>query len=249
MMMLKESPREDVDIGRMLGCPFRFRATCKSKHRDKTAPRAGVVLQFELSPRPATKTVDETVRRREMAEDLAEYLAEHPELRKEIRSRRTRARGAPPPRVGIEGDKPESLGVGRLTKAERVQLKQDEFILGELGIRIGPPRTFEECPPGPCLHFSCRHNLYLEVEERSEGSATVKLNWPGREATELKETCSIRAAMKADSMRSRPRGPHGEIMTYVEVGRLLNLVATRAQQLEKSGLTKLRDNEDAIGGR
>lgn len=88
------------------------------------------------------------------------------------------------------------------------------------------PATRAECAGGirPCPFVSCRHHLYLDVDE-VRGS--LKLNFPDLEVWEMPETCSLDAADR-------------EGMTLEEVGEAMNLSRERIRQVEVRGLKNLR---------
>jgi hypothetical protein len=195
--------------------------------------------QPELRPDPSrAKPVDEKALARKWALDLAEYLAEVPGARPEIRSKRHRISA---PRLLRAGNRPESLGNGRLTREEKVFVEADVFIADATGERLGPPRTFGECGDGPCAHASCRHSLLIEIGLPRNGKPpSVKNNHPGRDPQELQETCSIRAAMKAAQRKNDPDAIEDVAMSFEEISRLLNLTPERARQLCDGALAKLK---------
>lgn len=78
--------------------------------------------------------------------------------------------------------------------------------------------------PRPCLFVSCRHHLYLDVNEET---GSVKFNFPDKEVWELEETCALDAADRGG-------------ITLEEVGLIMNLTRERIRQLELSGLEKLK---------
>ena len=88
------------------------------------------------------------------------------------------------------------------------------------------PRTRAECIDSfrPCPFASCRHHLYLEVNEITGG---IKLNFPDRELDELEESCSLDVADK---------GEH----TLLQVGGFLDLTRERIRQLEGKALRTVR---------
>ena len=88
------------------------------------------------------------------------------------------------------------------------------------------PRTRAECRGGcrPCLYVSCRFHLYLDV---NEATGSIKLNHPGLEPWEMKETCALDIAERGG-------------LTHEEIGRLLNVTRERARQVEEAGLNKLK---------
>lgn len=105
----------------------------------------------------------------------------------------------------------------------------------------GRPRTRGECEDGPrpCPWVSCRHHLYLEVNDR-----TVKINFPGLEIEELVETCALDVADRGG-------------LSLEDVGPLINVTRERIRQIELSALAalprdqlqELHDGEGARGRR
>lgn len=75
----------------------------------------------------------------------------------------------------------------------------------------------------PCPWVSCRHNLYLEVNQTT---GTMKKNFPDREPWELEETCALDVAERGG-------------MTLKEVGDILNLTRERIRQLELKAMEEL----------
>ena len=92
------------------------------------------------------------------------------------------------------------------------------------------PRTFEECDSVglgdlfPCPFVSCKHHLYLDVNERT---GSIKLNFPDREVDELPATCALRVAQ------------HGR-RTLDAVAEVMALTRQRLSQLEDRILDKIR---------
>jgi len=72
---------------------------------------------------------------------------------------------------------------------------------------------------------SCRHHLYLEVDEEGGG---IKLNFPDLEVWELPETCALDVADRGG-------------VTLEEVGGYLNLTRERVRQLEVRSLVALKE--------
>lgn len=112
--------------------------------------------------------------------------------------------------------------LGRVTKAQyqAAALAQSERML---------PQTRADCLQGedaqrPCPYVSCRHHLYLGVNERT---GSVKLNFPHMEVWDLPESCALDVADRGE-------------MTLEAVGEILNLTRERVRQLETSALEKLR---------
>lgn len=87
------------------------------------------------------------------------------------------------------------------------------------------PRTREDCHKmaRPCLYVSCRHHLYLDVNEET---GSVKLNFPDKEVWELEETCALDVAESGG-------------ITLEEAGAIMNLTRERIRQIEISGMRKL----------
>lgn len=87
------------------------------------------------------------------------------------------------------------------------------------------PRSRGECQDAarPCPWVSCRHHLYLDVDE----GGALKVNFPHLEPWELKETCSLDVA---------DRG--GETLELV--GELINVTRERTRQVEVAALRRAR---------
>ena len=110
------------------------------------------------------------------------------------------------------------------------QLTRDELIQGaELTdlIDYERPSSRAECRSmaRPCPFVSCRHHLYLEV---NEDTGSIKLNFPDMELTELPETCALDVADRGG-------------VTLEEIGEILNLTRERIRQVEARGLERLRE--------
>lgn len=92
---------------------------------------------------------------------------------------------------------------------------------------IERPRTREECAhgPRPCPWVSCRHHLYVDVDDGGGllvGSPDV-LPW------EARETCSLDVAEAS-----------GGGVTLQEVAELLGVTRERARQLETMALKRFK---------
>jgi len=130
------------------------------------------------------------------------------------------------PRVPLTGPRPRSIGKRPLTVRERLELQADAAEWARLQRRR--PRVLSQCPSGVCGFVSCRWNLFLHIDEFT---GSVKLTWPGREITEVGQTCSLKIAGLV---------PKGEMMPLERVGSHMNLTMERTRQIEKSALSKLR---------
>jgi len=93
----------------------------------------------------------------------------------------------------------------------------------------GRPQTRGDCAggPRPCPWVSCRHHLYLDVDD----NGSVKLNFPHLEPDQLKESCSLDVADRMASM--------GSWLQAVDVGDLVNVNRERVRQIEFKALRKL----------
>ncbi len=91
------------------------------------------------------------------------------------------------------------------------------------------PMTRGQCLDGPqaerpCPFVSCKHHLFLDVNDRT---GSIKLNFPDLEVWELPETCALDIADRGG-------------ITLEEVGEIMNLTRERIRQLETRGLAKLK---------
>ena len=91
-----------------------------------------------------------------------------------------------------------SLARGKRTtinprRVSRESLEAGRLQYPDVGQHADRPRTRGECEHDvlPCPWVSCKHHLYLDVDERT---GSIKLNFPGREVWELRETCALRVA-------------------------------------------------------
>lgn len=92
------------------------------------------------------------------------------------------------------------------------------------------PRTFEECDSVglgdlfPCPFVSCKHHLYLDVNDRT---GSIKLNFPDLEVWELPATCALRVAEEGG-------------LTLDGVADVIGVVRERIRQIEDRALLKMR---------
>lgn len=121
-------------------------------------------------------------------------------------------------------------GVARAKTASMKRWSKREMLAGreaypDVGQHADRPRTRGECPPEgePCPWVSCKHHLYLDVNDRT---GSIKLNFPGIEPDELPEPCALRVA---------DRG--GQILE--EIAELMNLTRERVRQLETRAVAAL----------
>ena len=117
-----------------------------------------------------------------------------------------------------------TISIKRLSKRE---LERGRLLYPEE--QIERPMGREECLQGPhaerpCPFVSCKHHLYLDVNERT---GSIKLNFPELEVWDLPETCALDIADRGG-------------ITLEEVGEIMNLTRERIRQLETRGLAKLK---------
>ena len=98
------------------------------------------------------------------------------------------------------------------------------------------PRTRADCvgQPRPCPWVSCRHHLFLEV---NESSGALRLNRPGLQVDQLEETCALDVAEK---VRQR-----GEQASLEEIARLLGVSQERIRQIERTAMQSLTESQAA----
>ncbi len=117
----------------------------------------------------------------------------------------------------------QTLSTRRMAREHRKMRASGEL---ENTNNLGHPTLRSQCVnmPRPCLYVSCRHHLYLDVNEET---GSVKFNFPDKEVWELEETCALDVADRGG-------------ITLEEVGSIMNLTRERIRQLELSGLEKLK---------
>ena len=117
----------------------------------------------------------------------------------------------------------QTLSTRRMAREHRKMRSSDELIADS---DIQQPTSRSQCvnTPRPCLFVSCRHHLYLDV---NEDTGSIKFNFPDKEVWELEETCALDVADRGG-------------ITLEEVGSIMNLTRERIRQLELSGLGKLK---------
>jgi hypothetical protein len=126
-----------------------------------------------------------------------------------------------------------SLGTNALTAKDRQESKRLHLDqIPELAL----PKTRGDClsAPRPCLHFICRHNLFLDVNPES---GSIKYNFPGMEPDELEDLCSLDVADRYADVRGT---------TLEHVGLLMGLTLERARQIQDDALadSKLKLGDD-----
>jgi hypothetical protein len=100
------------------------------------------------------------------------------------------------------------------------------------------PRTRGECADGPrpCPFVSCRHHLFLEVEQ----NGSIKFNQPDVEVWEMAESCAIDIADRGSVAIDPESWVDREHATLEVVGQVLNITRERVRQLEVRALAKVK---------
>jgi hypothetical protein len=137
--------------------------------------------------------------------------------------------------VELPGEQPEESKRNSRVRARTISIKRLSKRELERGRQLYPemdierPRSRTDCLQGPhaerpCPFVSCKHHLYLDVNERT---GSIKLNFPDLEVWDLPETCALDIADRGG-------------ITLEEVGEIMNLTRERIRQLETRGLAKLK---------
>lgn len=129
----------------------------------------------------------------------------------------------------------KTLSVNRLSKKELVRGSYVVHLALAEGIP-GRPLHRRECESGgrnaerPCPYVSCKHHLFLDVNQRS---GSITMNFPDLELHELDETCAL------DVARENPSG-----VSLDKVAARMNLTRERVRQVETRAALRLRDSPD-----
>lgn len=98
------------------------------------------------------------------------------------------------------------------------------------------PVNRSECQdaPRPCPWISCRHHLYLEVNQET---GALKINFPEvkEDVSKLDQSCSLDVADQGG-------------LTLKQVGDVLGLTRERIRQLEVTAMKKLAGIQDSLYG-
>ena len=129
----------------------------------------------------------------------------------------------------------KTLSVKRLSKKELVRGSYVVHLALAEGIP-GRPLHRRECESGgrnaerPCPYVSCKHHLFLDVNQHS---GSITMNFPDLELHELDETCAL------DVARENPSG-----VSLDKVAARMNLTRERVRQVETRAALRLRDSPD-----
>src|SRR5882672_8258241 len=101
-----------------------------------------------------------------------------------------------PPQGNAEGaEKPtrvraKTIAIRRISKE---QLRREAEELKDF--HYERPKTRTECKDGerPCPYVACKYHLFLDVNPET---GSIKMNFPGSELAEMKETCVLDIADK-----------------------------------------------------
>ena len=142
--------------------------------------------------------------------------------RPRTRTEKGKARDRPPEEIGELASPRRTLPLRLLKKALRSERISPQALVQ---LERARPRTREDCRGGvrPCPFVSCRHHLFLDVNEES---GSVRFNFPGRTVAELPQTCALDVAEAGG-------------LTLEQIGQLLGLTRERVRQLERQGLVLL----------
>ncbi len=221
--------------------PWRPRARTADCHAPRPRPRAARPEQLPL----VVVTLDTRPVSPPPAEVLAPNLPpiRHPALQEFI------------PRRHLPGARPKSLGTHSLSAVARRELRRDMSDLAADGFyaraadgsfKPGPryPKTFGDCetmvprvlPSGAkgwCPFVACAMHLAYDVDEVT---GAVKEMFPGRELSDLGETCAIRFALEGAPSGS----PDGDGHTLERVGEAMNLVLESIRKVEEVAIRKVK---------
>lgn len=127
-------------------------------------------------------------------------------------------------------ERPLSIAPGKkLTRVEKFDRAADEWGLIADGVDQRRPERFSECKRGPCPFVSCRFHLYLDVNEQT---GAIKINFPGKEPWELKQTCARRVGRRVLLT--------GQESSVAKVAKLLNVTDERVRQIEGKAIVRLK---------
>jgi len=141
----------------------------------------------------------------------------------------------PPENLLRNRPKKGTTNIKRIGK-QRLRHEMNLANLRLIGVDKARPKTRADCLQGPnaqrpCPFVSCKHHLYLDVNQRV---GSIKLNFSDLDVGMLWETCSLDVA-------DRNGASLDEIAKYMNLGR------ERVRQIEEAALAKLKDGVAALG--
>jgi hypothetical protein len=191
-----------------------------------------VVVAWDPAPR---RQACKAKRRRALQLRLDDYI---PWAKRPIRSKALKPYA---PRTQRTGPRRRSMGLTALPPEEFWQLQDDERELEEGGILATRPRMGNgidgDCEEGPCPWVSCRHHLYLDVDETT---GALKLNFPGKEVWELEETCSLRVAAQIRIVETEEETREETGLGLERVGELTNVTLEWARRIQDGAAKKMK---------
>ena len=122
------------------------------------------------------------------------------------------------PRVNLARVVDQQVGRLLYPEADRIQAER--------------PRTRADCKDGirPCPWVSCRHHLYLTVDEQT---GAITENFPNKEVWELENSCALDIAdAELDGM------------SLEDIGQTHDLTRERTRQIELTGLATMKGEVD-----
>lgn len=120
--------------------------------------------------------------------------------------------------------RPRTMALSKHRRRKAIQQSARDNADTRLLAEHPKPKTYGECPDGPCPYVSCRHHNYLQADPRT---GSIKINFPHLDPLEIPETCSLKAADKG-----------GRTLDVTAL--LVNLTRERTRQIEVQALTRLR---------
>lgn len=108
------------------------------------------------------------------------------------------------------------------------------------GLTRDRPKTRLDCRDGvfaarPCPFVGCKYHLYLD--QKSQKTGTLILNYPDLDPTELTETCALDVAERGHRTQAGNMRPG---QTLVTVGHMLNMTRERIRQIQITAMKHAR---------
>lgn len=115
-------------------------------------------------------------------------------------------------------------------RSQRLRIVEPLQLPPNWEIKSGVPATRADCAnvPRPCPFLSCRHHLWLRLQQEQPGNPQAGKQGGTTFRPSTNQSCSLDVA-------DRPGGA-----SFDEIGDLLGMDSTRARQIAQAGLDKLR---------